>query len=303
MTFIWQEGSKKKFVNTAFMLQPNDGWDVFVEPFAGSAAVGLAFAEIYPNRGLILGDDNEPIINALTQVRDNLKETKEWGERYCVCLQSEEGARWLWSRWVESRDNPSAFSPSQRAALRIHAGPIGSLEAMYSTGRKSGFSAARAGYRGDRRWVGSAADAIAGLDRWHRVIQPAEIKKADYKTTLSTVVGTGETVFAFIDSPYRFAKNGKTPASTRYYGKLFNVDELGPVCQGFGDAGHFVMVTIDWCDENAAMFNSDWTILQAAWTSYCGTKSKHLIAINYQPLITAADVAAICGWKLVQNRR
>lgn len=302
MGFLRQEGSKKTFVASAFLLQPDEPWAVMVEPLAGSAAVGLGFASLHPERPLILGDHDYLIINAMRQVKSNLAETQEWAWRYSRCLNTEEGGKWLWTRFTEARDNPQAFCAPQLAALRLHAGPIGALTALNSSGRRSGFSPARAGYRNCRRWVGSHGAAIEELAHWSAILQRAEIHHADYRDTLSGVIEQGQKALFFCDSPYRYARRGKKHAGDSYYGKSFNVDELGKQCQRISDADHFAMVTLDWCDQNAAMFGADWTVLRASWKSYDGIKSEHLVAINYAPLIPADEVAAIKGWVVTQHK-
>lgn len=198
-----QEGSKKTFIDTSLLLQPSATWDVMVEPFAGSAALSMAFGELYPDRNLVIGDTDHTEFNALQQVRDNPGETLDWCWRYARCLEREDGAKWLWTRWTEARDNPEPFSAAQRAALRIHAGPIGSLPALNARGRKTGFSPARAGFRDSCRWVASHADTIGELPRWTAVLQRAEVRLSDYRDTVTTVI-TGEgKAFCFLDSPYR----------------------------------------------------------------------------------------------------
>lgn len=300
MCFIDQEGSKVKFIDASRLLQPNDPWAVMAEPFSGSGAVGLAFGELYPDRDLVIGDDNHTVINAFQQVRDNLAETQEWTWRYSRYLESKKHARMLWTRWTESRDNPQAFCAPQRAALRFHAGPIGSLSALNEPWRKGGFSPARAGFCGSSRWVGSHAHAIEELAHWSAVLQRAEIRLSDYRETLTSVFDQGRQAFFFVDSPYRTARKGAASAAERYYGKPFDVDELGRQCQRISDAGHFAMVTLDWCDENAALFRTDWTVMKASWASYAGALSEHLVAINYTPLIPTNEVAAIKGWIITQ---
>lgn len=303
MTFIRQEGGKEKFIDDAFLLQPAGAWTVLAEPFAGSAAVGMAFAELYPDREFIIGDDDQTIVNAFQQVRNNVAEVQEWAWRYSHCLKSEDHTRWLWARWTESRDNPEQFSPSQRAALRIHAGPIGSLSALNEYGRKSGFSPSRAGFRGNARWIGLHAVVIEELARWSGVLQRADVRLTDYRDLLTAIIEKGRKAFVFADPPYRKACKGRLSASRLYYGKQFDVNEFGRQCQRTSDAGHAVMVTLDWCDENAAMFGADWTVMKASWASYAGALSEHLVAINYSPLIPAVEVAVIKGWSIAQIGR
>lgn len=298
MSYLSQEGSKKTFIDTSFLLQPNATWDVMVEPFAGSAALSMAFGELYPDRDLVIGDTDHTIINALQQVRDNLHETQDWCWRYARCLEREDGGKWLWGRWTKSRDNPEEFSAPQRAALRIHAGPIGSLPALNARGRKTGFSPARAGYRDSSRWVASHADTIAELPRWSAVLQRAEVRRSNYRETVTTVISGDEKAFWFVDSPYRYGCKGKVCAGDAYYGAPFDVDELGKQCNRINEAGHFAMVTLDWCDENAVMFDANWTVMRGRWKSYGGTKSQHLIAINYTPLLPLEEIAALRGWEI-----
>lgn len=302
MGFLRQEGSKKNFVDSAYLLQPNAPWAVTVEPFAGSAAVGLGFAKLYPDRRTILAERDYLIVNGMQQVQSNLAESQEWSWRYSRCLETEKGAEWLWTRFTDARDNPQAFCPPQLAALRFHAGPIGALTALNSHGRRSGFSPARAGYRNSRRWVGSHGFAIEELAQWSALLQRVEINHADYRETVNAVIEAGEKAFFFMDSPYRFGRQGKLSAGDVYYGAPFDVDELGRQCQRINDAGHFAMVTLDWCAENQAMFGADWTVMRASWKSYDGVQSEHLIAFNYSPLIPADEVATIKGWEITQRQ-
>jgi site-specific DNA-adenine methylase len=302
MTFVRQEGSKVRFQDTAPFMQPIVPWSVMVEPFAGSAAVSLKFAEIYPDIALIIADNDEPIANVFSQVQSNVAEMQQYARAYLPNLQAMDTTNTLWLEWVESRDNPKAFSPPHRAALRFHAGPICSPTALNRQNNRNGFSPARAGFNGYHRWDRAASHQIDRLSYWSQRLHHADIRRADYREVLAEQIASQKTAFFFLDPPYRFAKNGKESASRLYYGADFNVDEFGTWCSRLDDAGHLVMVTLDWSERNVAMFDGNWTVIQASWKSYGGSQSTHLVAINYTPITPIEEVIIIKGWKLAQQR-
>ncbi|OAN46087.1 hypothetical protein A6A05_16455 [Magnetospirillum moscoviense] len=73
--------------------------------------------------------------------------------------------------------------------------------------------------------------AIGELAHWSAVLQRAEIRLSDYRETLTSVFDQRRQAFFFVDSPYRKARKGAASAAERYYGKSFDVDELGRQCQ------------------------------------------------------------------------
>jgi len=73
-------GSKKKMLNDILSYFPNDNWDTFVEPFAGSAQVYKGI-EKEPNKKYILNDKNKDIYNIwknMKSVDSEKMDTFDW---------------------------------------------------------------------------------------------------------------------------------------------------------------------------------------------------------------------------------
>jgi DNA adenine methylase len=231
--FLRWAGSKRKLL-PKLLPYWTAGYDRYVEPFAGSAAL---FYAIRPQRAL-LSDINPDLIQALAVIRDNPVAVYREARTYPATSNAFYRLRAV---------DPSVLNPVERAARFLFLNRF-CFNGLYRTDRNGRFNVPFAAQKtGDLPPRDQFLTAAA-------MLKPCTIKCGDFERVLRSAVRAGD--FVYLDPPYAV---GNRRVFRQYGADTFGLSDLQRLKAVLemieGRGAHFVL-SYAYCREAKSTFKS-----------------------------------------------
>ncbi len=229
--FLRWAGSKRKLLPRLLPFW-GTGYERYIEPFAGSAAL---FFAIQPKRAL-LSDINPDLIQALSVIRNNPKSVYQQAQKYRANKRTFYRLRAL---------DPSLLTPIERAARFFFLNRF-CFNGLYRTDRNGRFN------------VPFAAQKTGNLPPWEQfstaalLLKRSTVRCGDFELVLRSSVRAGD--FVYLDPPYAVGNR----RIFRQYGAdtfgLSDLQRLRAVLEMIEDRGARFVLSYAYCREAKETF-------------------------------------------------